>query len=70
MGIDGGWLTVEQNLKKAGHPMNDPVVGVSRNHFTLESPNGCQVFYINYYVNLDTSTKLRIRLESTDIGSN
>ena len=62
VGLQNSGLTVEQNLRKIGHPLNDEIIGISRNHFTLDNPRGNQVSYINYYVNVDNNTKYRIRL--------
>lgn len=59
---DKNSMTIEQNLTKVDHPMMDTVVGISRNHFSIKDPKSCQLGYINYYVNLDTTTKLRIRM--------
>lgn len=61
-GLKDRSLTIEQNLKKPGHPFNDPTVGIARNHSTINDPQGNQFSYENYYVNVDENTKYRIRL--------
>lgn len=62
VGMNSSSLTVEQNLFKEGHPLNDPIIGICRNHFTINDPQRSQMSYINYYVNVDENTKYRIRL--------
>lgn len=59
-------MTIEQNLFQEGHPLNDPVIGISRNHFTVFKADRGLVNYVNYYVNVDDKTKYRIRLWSID----
>jgi len=58
-------LSLDYNLTKPGHPLNDPTVGVARGTATISS--GSEVFtYFNFYVNTSLSSKLRIRLQKDD----